>query len=298
MNRLNNISFQAQAHAKCIFAGEHAVLRGCPALILPIPTKVISLTYEPSSQKLIILAKTKYEEVFLNLFWGALKYGTVLSKKNLKDVQGKFEIQNNIEMGAGLGFSAALCVVITRWLIWEHWVNRNKLFSFAHKMEDMFHGKSSGADVAGALADHLVHFEQGNIHEIKMQWVPKLYLSHSGSGKITEDAINKVKLLNQEHPKLAKKIDQKMQESVCLIEKALTSNEKKGFRILVNAIEEAQQCFKKWGLIPPELQAHIDKLYAMGATAVKPTGAGGGGFVLSLWDNPPAHNTKELTPLF
>ena len=36
-----------QAHGKWILLGEHAVLRGCPALVFPLPSFFLKLTVEP-----------------------------------------------------------------------------------------------------------------------------------------------------------------------------------------------------------------------------------------------------------
>ena len=45
----------------------------------------------------------------------------------------------------------------------------------------------------------------------------------------------------------------------------------------------AKDCFEQWGLIDSSVQAEMDRLSAQGALAVKPTGSGGGGYLLSLW---------------
>ncbi|MGL5742806.1 MAG: mevalonate kinase family protein [Legionella sp.] len=293
---MENVSFQTQAHAKCILAGEHAVLRGCPALLLPVASKVFKLSYQADSHALKIVAKPPDQTIFLL----ALQQALSLLHKKIHDVHGTFFLNNTIQVGAGLGFSAALCVVISRWLIWGHWIKEKKLFSFAHQMENYFHGKSSGADIAGSLAESLVHFEtSGVMHEIPMHWQPKLYLSYSGTGAETKNTISNIMLLHKEKPSRLKLIDKQMQESVFLIEHALTIDKEHGFPLLIFAIQKSQNCFKEWGLITPNLQKHMDDLSSKGAIAVKPTGSGGGGYVLSLWeDEPPKKNTLELIPLF
>lgn len=295
-----NVNFQTCAHAKCILAGEHTVLRGYPAIVLPITNKMIMLAYQHSNHPIETDCRSLYEDTFLLFFWKTLQQGLKLLKKNINEVHGKFIIENTIPMGAGIGFSSALCVVLTRWFIWEHWLKEKKLFYFANHLEDIFHGKSSGLDIAGAMADHAVHFEKsGDIHEIQTRWQPKLYLSYSGQTKNTAKAIDHVNELRKKHPKLAKTIDEEMATSVVMIEKALQSNASSGLYLLAEAIEHANHCFEEWELITLELQQHIDQLHQLGAIAAKPTGAGEGGYVLSLWqDAPPQESSIEFIPVF
>lgn len=298
---MQNATFQTLTHAKCILAGEHAVLRGCPALVLPVTQKTLTLFYQDNEEQSQALINSPYEEVFSLLFWHTLDKGLLnLHKKlRLSDIHGKFYLENNIEIGAGLGFSAALCVAITRWLIWEHWLRQKKLYAFAHHLEDIFHGKSSGVDIAGVMSNTLIHFEiSGKIHEIQPQWKPKLYLSYSGISKSTDSTIHKVNALRKENPQFGNLIDKEMKKSVLLIEEALKNTEKDGLNTLVSALQQANHCFKEWDLITPDLQKHLDKLEELGAIAVKPTGAGAGGYVLSLWKKtPPQEILNELCPL-
>lgn len=290
-----NLKFQA--HAKCIIAGEHSVLRGYPAIIVPLPNKTLTLDYQPTHDEFkILIVDNKDKGVIKTTFELAFQAAFLLLNQDFSKVQGKFIINNNIELGAGLGFSAALCVVITRWLIMKGFLEEKELFQFAHKLENFFHGQSSGVDVVGAMTDVLVYFQNGKFHELKLKWVPNFYLSYSGNVKGTKEAISQVKSLNEQNPKKGKKIDQEMFDSVCLIEKAFSEQKTLGYTNLLNGIEEAQYCFREWSLINPKLQKHINQLYELGADAVKPTGAGGGGYVLSLWQNtPPQTKTLELT---
>lgn len=294
------IRFETMSHAKCIFAGEHAVLRGSPALILPIAAKTLTLTYEPGAEDVELQVESKYQEVLLTIFWATLRECLKTVNRDMSVIKGRFTIHNKIEMGAGLGFSAALCVVLTRWLIWKKWVEQKDLFRFAHQLEHAFHGTSSGVDIAGVMTNHLLHYETtGVLREVNITWHPHLYLSYSGLIKSTDQAIKKVSDLHVTNPEMAKTIDVKMQESVLSMEKALNMNQQTGYELLVKAINQANECFQQWGLISNSMQDHMTKLNELGAVAMKPTGAGDGGYVLSLWEQkPPEIEHHKLTPLF
>ena len=66
---------------------------------------------------------------------------------------------------------------------------------------------------------------------------------------------------------------------------------------LTQGLNKASSCFEKWGLISSSLKEHMDEVKQLGALALKPTGSGEGGHVLSLWDSPPPLH-KGFFPLF
>ena len=85
-----------------------------------------------------------------------------------------------------------------------------------------------------------------------------------------------------------------MCQSVSLCLKAIEEKHKKQtLSLLKEALNLGEDCFQQWGLISHDLKQHINKLKNEGATAVKPTGSGLGGYVISLWDTPPAPSLKE-----
>jgi len=280
--------FHVKSHAKWILAGEHAVLRGHAALVFPIPNKFIELFYWDKPESLEVDFNTPYGETFLVLFWGVFEEALKLLQKKHHDLQGRIFFRNNIPMGAGMGFSAAFCVSLTRLFQWKGWLKETDCFDFARQLENHFHGKSSGVDIAGTLYDGGMRFSMTEgISSIQLNWRPHLYLSHSGQISVTSKCVHLVNELWETDKNFAEKIDVDMAHSVELAQKALLLDETAGLPVLTQAISTAKNCFSRWGLVSHDLDDHIAQLTTAGALACKPTGAGDGGYVLSLWDKLP-----------
>jgi mevalonate kinase len=201
------------------------------------------------------------------------------------DLTGELTITSHIAFGAGMGASATLAVGIAEFLKKINFLTTDT-FSFAKKIEDLFHGESSGVDVAVALYQKPLLYQRGHdIVLLESVKLPRLYLSHCGVRGVTKDCVTKVKKLFQTDPQLAQKLDLKMAESVEMFKEVIRSEDLVAW---VKAMNLAQTCFEDWGLVPSEAQSHINHLKAQGALSCKMTGSGGGGYVLSLWrDNPP-----------
>ena len=73
-------------------------------------------------------------------------------------LNGVLLIVNRLPCGAGLGASAALCVALARWLEARGLVSSGAIHEFARQLENLFHGESSGLDIAVALRERPVMF--------------------------------------------------------------------------------------------------------------------------------------------
>lgn len=301
---MTNPDFQTTAHGKWILTGEHAVLRQGAALVFPVPTRYLKLNYFKSSEPLHTEFHGPWGEPLGLMFRGLLDNALDLVNRTANDIKGHCVLDNNIPIGAGMGFSAALCVVIGRWLIWHDWLQEPDLFEFARRLEDHFHGKSSGVDIAGTIFNRGIKFKRGKrFQPITLSWQPKLYLSFCDRMSVTSEAIEQVAALWQKDKTKAKQIDAQMQRSVALAEEALSTTAERGQTLLKQSIELGNDCFDQWGLLQSEMNQHIEHLKKAGAVACKPTGAGNGGFILSLFDSSPLQQTPkstafELIPIF
>jgi len=289
--------FKTITHGKWILAGEHAVVRGHGALVFPVKEKQLILSYQSSPDTLSAEYEGESAADIHMLFWSVLEQGIQQLGRSVNTLTGKFHLLNNIPIGAGMGASAALCVAMTRWFVSQKLLAEERIYSFAKSLENLFHGQSSGLDIAGSSADSGVYFQQGDWQALNLAWQPRWYLSSCAQIGITSHCIQQVQALWKNNPQRAANIDTEMNESVLQAKRALESKAVDAVASLTAAIEKASQCFRQWGLISESLDHHMLQLLQQGARAAKPTGSGGGGFVLSLWDTePPAALEKDLIP--
>jgi mevalonate kinase len=299
MNRVISIrrsqvqkNFTKTSHAKCILVGEHAVMRGYSGIVFPVHHKTFTLNVTNDGQELTVHSDVTMKDLSA-IFWQMIHFCCELLGKKISDVHGNFFLKNNIPIGYGLGFSSAMTVNLANWAKWLRWIEDKQLFSFAKRLEDSFHVRSSGIDIVGVMTNCVVVYNKLlPIRKLALGWKPCLFLSSSGVQSATKNCVEKVATIHKNNSILGKTVDKKMADSVALAEHALTRASATALPELAQAMMQAYACFEHWGLVNDVLRQHIDLLMTEGALAAKPTGSGDGGYVLSVWQTPP----RKLLP--
>jgi mevalonate kinase len=280
--------FETRTTGKWILAGEHSVLRGFPALVFPLKSKSLWMLFQPQKSGLELEMGAGFGPEFRVLFWSLLERACSLCDFSIQKIAGHIYFESDIPVGSGLGASASLCVAVSHWFREAGLISVERESDFARDLENLFHGESSGVDVAVVLSEQGLHYERNGLRKLlKPVWTPIWGLTDTGQKGMTYDCVRQVKDLHQRTPELGLKLDQQMGEAVRLCEEGLLApSQNDGIRDLAEGISLARTCFERWGLVTREAQGLMDELREAGAMAVKPTGSGGGGYILSLWEKP------------
>src|SRR3990167_7267500 len=290
-------NFTITTHAKWILAGEHAVLRGHGALVFPLQKHQLSLSYTHKETELNADYSGSSGTDMSLLFWSVLQQGQQLLGHSLNRLNGHFHLDCNIPIGVGMGASAALCVAMANWFAAQRLIAAETITQFARDLEHLFHGQSSGLDIAGVAANSGVYFQQGKSQMITQSWQPYWYLSSCQQVGITSHCINQVNQLWETSPELGEQLDALMSQAVEKAHLALETYTPDSIHLLTESIKNGSYCFEKWGLVSETLFQHMQLLYQHGALAVKPTGSGNGGCVVSLCEKPPTSLSIEMIVL-
>ncbi len=281
-NKTRFSDFSIEVPAKWVLTGEHAVLRGKTALAFPHDTVSLKLTY--TNQEKFSITANPFQPQIRALIGRALDY---LGLPADKFENGEIDIQSRIPIGGGLGSSAALCVAISRLVLWKTGAPLEKWGDLATHLEDLFHGKSSGMDVQVIVESQPILFTMGKKAEVLgLENLPRFELYDSGKRGQTRECIEIVKHWQGKYPHLVIQMDDQMDEATTLAKKGLelfSTQPRAGEDLIAKAMNLAQNCFETWGLITPELMEQKHELLKQGALAVKLTGAGLGGFWVALW---------------
>jgi len=267
-----------KAYGKCLLAGEYAVLFGGAAVVCPLKTAVVVL--ERSYTRPGIWVKTQASPDPYP-YPDQIVIADFLAEKGFHLQEGVL-LTLALPIQSRLGSSAASAGVCAQAF---HHETGDDVFSMAQGIEQRFHGISSGADVAGSLADGPLFYTKSPLvrRPLATAWQPLLGLSSAGSGQSTRLAVEQfLHLKNQDRQRWAVLNGQMHQAALDVAE---SLQDPQGYALLKDAFGRAKNCFEAWGAIPPFAHTHMMELLSMGAAAVKPTGSGHGGMVLSLWQD-------------
>ena len=267
--------------SKVILSGEHSVLRGGYAVVAP--NKNYFLEYDLKKAKAFSLKLAEDIKPYELLFLGLIESALSLSNSTIEDLKVEVKVSSLVPLGEGLGGSAALCVFVSRLFLFTNILKDTEIFPFAHEIENVFHGQSSGLDVAGCMSDQIILYRRGvkKIQELNLELKSYSFTIHqTGERGETKDCIEQVLKLGEKNKDLFNSLDDRMSEASLQIKNGIEQNEAD---LILQSFIETTEIFQSWGLIPQSIKEKMTDLENMGALAVRLTGSGRGGCLVAFW---------------
>jgi mevalonate kinase len=260
------------------------------AIALPHPEFRLQLEFRPAEGNLVVepdLAKPVVHELLKIAKEWLGHRGT-----NMDFPRGSLKLTSTIPFGAGLGSSAALSAATARWVLAAHSLDRSLERELARAMEDFFHGKSSGMDVAVVSIGEPIRYsmKEGAV-ELGFRRLPRFVFVDSGLRASTRECVEKVESLRRVDPARGGILDREMNRAAEEVREGLRAfNEAVGESPAATAAEDfiargmkrAGEVFAAWDLVPDEVRTLLAKLEREGVRSPRLTGAGGGGYVVGL----------------
>ena len=286
----------AEACGKAIIIGEHAVVYGARAVAMPL------LPYRMSVQ----LRRCRGDAT--NIFIGSRRVSAQVNgvvedafkALNIPTFASDIEGKVALPVGAGLGSSATLCVVILRALsaAAELSLSEFELATLANQLEKRFHGKPSGLDTAVVAYEKIIEFKRETRPRIVNTSGKKPFHFCLIDSGVRSQTINMIKLAAPYFT--GKNSSRVIDECDALAQQTSQGLECGDHAAVADAMNQFNLHLQHAGVVSSELADIIAACKSMRALAAKPTGAGGGGTVLALLDSENPHeqmrDLRKATP--
>jgi len=279
------------ACAKAIIVGEHAVIYGAAAVAMPLSNLRIQVSLQPRSSWMREDAGRKDPVIRMTL--GNKRVSPHLKRTvheafsvlGVNPFPVDIEGHSSVYIGAGLGSSAALCVVLLRVISQSLGMSlsEEELAYLANKLEARFHGTPSGLDTATVALEEIILFRRG----VRAQPIaipsstdqPRWRFVLIDSG-VRASTLAMVKIASPWFQ--GAKGESRIAGFDAASRQAADRLAQGDIMGVADAMNRTGAWLREAGVVTDQLTDIINTAVGIGAVAAKTTGAGGGGCVLAL----------------
>lgn len=283
----------ADASAKSILFGEHAVVYGQPAIAVPLASlrahaQVQVHDYGDAGQ-IQIVSEDLHRQLWLHECdpqdpLAAIVRLTLRELELQPDQPLLITIRSDIPVRAGLGSGAAVSIAITRALaaFADAELTSPSVSRLAFEVERIHHGSPSGIDNTVIAYEQPVYYiRDRTLQPFNLQTPLQLVLADTGQRTGTAEAVAGVRSRRKREPA---KYDLIFEEIGGLVEQAHASLLSGDHTALGPLMNHNQELLRSIGVSSSKLEGLIQAALEAGAKGAKLTGAGNGGYMLALVD--------------
>ncbi len=270
-----------RGNGKVLLLGEHAVVYGMPAIAAGISLGATA-TATPSAAFGIRIGERSARAGDGSELVAALERAA----ETLGAGSHLVEVEVSVPLGSGLGGSAAIGVAVARALLASRGEveTAERVLAGANAWEQVFHGNPSGVDAAAAYAGGCVWFTKAAGIDPLFVAVPlRLVVCLAGPPASTKQMVESVQRLGERRPDLLAKSLSGIESLVKNAKICIEAGDLSGLGQLMNY---NQMLLSGLFLSTPEIERACAVSREAGAFGAKLTGAGGGGAVIALCEDP------------
>ncbi len=288
---VNTVEFSAPG--KIILFGEHAVVYKHPAIAAAIDLRAISFISASSEQTSILSVPDLFPKKLFDLNLTPLPENLTALKfviDSLLEVTESsknptIEISSQIPLSAGLGSSAAVSVSLiagfSKFLGMD--IDLHEINKLAYETEKIIHSFPSGIDNTISTYGGGILYENGVMKELSFQLSSNyIVIINSLIPRNTKDLVESVRKKYEKNPSAIQGIFHNIHNIVIDAEKALKAGDLAQIGELMSS---NHQLLRDLGVSHRTLDEIVKILDEKRALGSKLTGAGGGGCVISLFDD-------------
>ncbi|MGJ9530289.1 mevalonate kinase [Actinotignum sp. GS-2025a] len=275
-----------RAHGKAILFGEHAVVYGAPAIslpvhVLPVIANATITTGESTISSELYRGPAATAPERLSPVVAAIDAGLDFVAPGSS---AHVTIYSDIPYERGLGSSAAVAAAIVSAIADAAGVRLSpaERFLLIQVAERVAHGRPSGMDAHGVVADTVIKFQRPDVTPLIVARPLHVVIGDSGVPGATRQAVGSVRELREKFPAKVESLVARLAGYAADAEMQLATGD---WASMGENMWRAHATLAQLGVSSPELDAMVNAAHGAGALGAKMTGGGIGGCVIALAEN-------------
>jgi mevalonate kinase len=279
-----------RAHAKAIVLGEHAVVYGAPALVLPVPQLTVTATAgwcahddRGGGEVSFTMTGSPSRPVITQAFDGLARLTAhFTAAAGISDVPHlDVVIDGGIPHGRGLGSSAAYAraVVLALSDLFDHPLTAHQVFDLVQSAENIAHGRSSGVDATAVGAGGPLYYRAGTATPADVGCQGLFVIADSGQAGSTKDAVNLLRNRFAARPGSRETFVGSATQLTDRARRALAAGDDEDLGACLTGCHDL---LREAGVSTPGIDALVAAARQAGSLGAKITGGGLGGCMIAL----------------